>query len=395
MSDKKLRVALINDSWYPMIDGVVTTVDGYAKNMGEYADVTVIAPNSKKGYVDQTDYPLLKSKAVKMPFLDYHCAIPLFDRKFMKLLKEKEFDIIHIHAPFPMGVLGVREAKRRGIPVVATMHAQFKYDFKRATKSDFIAGRMTAVLLRLYNKCDEVWAVNEGTQDLLKDYGFLKPSYVMRAGTEMLPQDKAAARKEVYEMFHIDESLPMFLSVGRITLFKNILFTVDSLKVLKEKGIPFKMIFVGGGVDTDKLKARIKKQGLEEDVILTGKIPDNVLLSQIYAAATLTLFPSHYDTDGLIKYESASQGTPTVLVEGTLAATGLEDKRTGYIGQNSVEGFADKIIEILNDQETYKQVCENVRDELYRTWPQRVQEAYERYLYVIEQYKEKNEKKVK
>ena len=392
MSDKKLRVALINDSWYPMIDGVVTTVNGYAENMGEYAEVTVLAPNSKKGYVDKTDYPLIKSKAIKMPFLDYHFAIPFCDRKFMKLLKEKEFDIIHIHAPFPMGLLGMREAKRRGIPVVATMHAQFKYDFKRAVKSNFIADWMTDVVIRFFNKCDEVWAVNEGTQDILKDYGFLKPSYIMRAGTDMLPQNKEEARKEVYEMFHIDESLPMFLSVGRISLLKNILFTVDSLKVLKEKGIPFKMVFVGGGVDRDKLEAHIKKQGLEDDIILAGKIPDNVLLSKIYAAATLNLFPSYYDTDGLVKYESASQGTPTVLIEGISAAKGVEDKRTGYIGQNSVEGFADKIIEILNDEETYKQVCKNAQDELYRTWPQRVQEAYTRYLYVIEQYKEKNKK---
>jgi len=392
MSDKKLRVALMNDSWYPMIDGVVTTVNDYAKNMDEYAEVMVVVPNSKKDYVDQTDYPLLKCKAVKIPFLDYHLPLPFFDRKFMKLLKEKEFDIIHIHAPFSMGLLGVREAKRRGIPVVATMHAQFKYDFKRAIKLDFIAGWMTAVVIRLFNQCDEVWAVNEGTQDLLKDYGFLKPTHVMRAGTEMLPQNKAAARKEVYEMFNIDESLPMFLSVGRISLLKNILFTVDSLKVLKEKGIAFQMVFVGGGTDRDKLESHIKKQGLEEDVILTGKLPDKVLLSKIYAAATLTLFPSYYDTDGLIKYESASQGTPTVLVEGILAATGLEDKRTGYIGQNSVEGFADKIIEILNDKETYEQVCKNVQKELYRTWPQQVREAYERYLYVIEQYKEKNKK---
>jgi len=214
----------------------------------------------------------------------------------------------------------------------------------------------------------------------------------MRAGTDMLPQNKEEARKEVYEMFHIDESLPMFLSVGRISLLKNILFTVDSLKVLKEKGIPFKMVFVGGGVDRDKLEAHIKKQGLEDDIILAGKIPDNVLLSKIYAAATLNLFPSYYDTDGLVKYESASQGTPTVLIEGISAAKGVDDKRTGYIGQNSVEGFADKIIEILNDEETYKQVCKNAQDELYRTWPQRVQEAYTRYLYVIEQYKEKNKK---
>jgi glycosyltransferase involved in cell wall biosynthesis len=175
----------------------------------------------------------------------------------------------------------------------------------------------------------------------------------------------------------------MFLFVGRINLMKNILFIADALKILKDKGFDYKMVYVGAGGDMEKLETHIKQLGIEDNVVLAGKIMDRVLLSKIYAAADLNLFPSVYDTDGLVKYEGASQHTPTVLMEGISAAKGIEDGVTGYISEANAESFAEKIIEALSDKEKYNKVCKNVHTHLYKTWPQRVKEAYDRYLYLI------------
>ena len=41
MEDKKLNIAIFNDSFYPMIDGVVNVVDNYAKILSKKHNVTV------------------------------------------------------------------------------------------------------------------------------------------------------------------------------------------------------------------------------------------------------------------------------------------------------------------------------------------------------------------
>ena len=42
--DKKITIGLFIDTYYPMVDGVVTVVDNYAKNLIKYANVIVFAP---------------------------------------------------------------------------------------------------------------------------------------------------------------------------------------------------------------------------------------------------------------------------------------------------------------------------------------------------------------
>ena len=46
-------------------------------------------------------------------------------------------------------------------------------------------------------------------------------------------------------------------------------------------------------------------------------------------------------------------------------------------------------------KELYTKVSNNAHNELYRTWEQKVQDAYDRYLYLIEQNKLKLEAKEK
>ena len=59
----------------------------------------------------------------------------------------------------------------------------------------------------------------------------------------------------------------------------------------------------------------------------------------------------------------------------------------GYIAENSVEKFADKIEEIFKDEKKYKQICENAYKDLYVSWDKAVEKAYKDYLRVIENKK--------
>ena len=134
-----------------MIDGVTMVVHNYAKRLVKYADVIVFAPNYPgKDYDDSIfPYKVVRCKSLKAPIIDYGIPIPDFDSNFKKILRESKLDIVHIHSPFMVGKAGIKYAKKHKIPVIATMHSQYKQDFKRAVKNDTLADTLTKKIIRI------------------------------------------------------------------------------------------------------------------------------------------------------------------------------------------------------------------------------------------------------
>ena len=122
-------------------------------------------------------------------------------------------------------------------------------------------------------------------------------------------------------------------------------------------------------------KNLVKKLDLTQNVIFTGKIFDKELLKALYARADLFLFPSKYDTDGLVKFEAAAQKTPTVFLENTGAASSILDNETGFISKDNPKDFAERIYTAITNENLYHHVSEKVFSELYRTWEDSAEEV--------------------
>ena len=139
--EKKITIGLFTDVFYPMTDGVVMVVDNYAKRLMKYANVIVFAPRYIGKEFDDSifNYKVVRCISLKVPFIDYSLPIPKMDNKFIQELKNYHLDIVHIHSPFTVGEAGITYAKKNNIPVVGTMHSQYKQDFLRAVRNDYFA----------------------------------------------------------------------------------------------------------------------------------------------------------------------------------------------------------------------------------------------------------------
>ena len=158
-------------------------------------------------------------------------------------------------------------------------------------------------IMSIFNGCDECWTVNEAVRQLyIHDYALTAPCKVKQNATDHLPVvDRQAAAAEVNAKYGLDADDTVLLFTGRINFIKNIDFIVRSLRIVKDKGIRFKMLFVGQGQDEDKLKALITECGLDEDVVLCGLVKEKEMLEKIYSRAKLFLFPSLYDANSLVQ----------------------------------------------------------------------------------------------
>lgn len=386
---KKIKIGLFLDTFYPLVDGVVVTLDNYAKRLVKYADVVVVVPSfGKEDKKYKFNYKVIRVKSVRLKTFGYNLAVP--DAILLNKLKKENFDIIHIHSPFIIGRLGVTLAKRENIPVVATMHSQFKRDFKRYVKSENIASFMTKNLMRVFNKCNECWALSSSMADLYHDYGYKHTPYIMRNATDMMPiANPLKALDLVNNKYNLKSDEIVLLFVGRMNLQKNLLFLVDSLKCLNDLKFNYKMLFVGTGIDFDKVESRVKEYNLNDKVMFLKEVDDRNLLSSIYLRANLFVFPSLYDASSLVQIEAASQKTPTIFIENAITASNIKDNVNGYIGKNDPMLFAKKIKKIFENNDKYKKVCDKAFIDLYQNYDDITLKVYDRYLEIIDNYKDK------
>ena len=388
---EKLKIGLFIDTFFPMVDGVVMVVDNYARRLAKDFDVTVFAPIGRKDYDDSVfPYRVVRCKSkFPLPFLDYDLPMPNKDKEFKKTLNESNLDLVYIHSPFSIGKVGVKYAKKNNIPVISHLHSQFKRDFYKSTHSKILTSMLLKKIISVFNQSDTAIAVNEFTQNLfVKEYKLKAPTTVIYNATDMLPvADFKNAKNIINQKFELKEDEKIFLFVGRINKLKNIDLSLEALTLLKKQYQEFKFLIVGSGGDIDYYKKKVEKLGINEQVIFVGKILDKEFLKSLYARADLFLFPSKYDTDGLVKFEAAAQKTPTIFLENTGAASSIIDNETGFVSKDSPQDFAEKIYQAITDGKLYGHVSEKTFTDLYRTWDESTVELKNLMLKMIKEKK--------
>ena len=388
---ERLRIGVFMDSWYPDINGVIIVMENLMREMKDYADITLVVPKTGSEK-DDKNYFVNIIRIDSIPLLNTGYKLGMVDveyLKYKKIFKKYDFDIIHIHSPFALGRLGIRIAREKNIPVVATMHTRWEFEFKKYLKSNLVAKMCVNHLIKSYNKCDNCIALNNSLVKVYKDYGYNGKLEIIHNGTDLkIVEDKDKSLKRINDMFNLNKEDIVFLFVGRIISIKNIFFILDVLKELKQREFKFKMIYVGDGPDYKSLSKKIKDYKMNDEVILAGKIMDRELLKDIYFRADLFLFPSLFDSSSLVQIEAASQETPTIFVEGSVTSDSVEDNINGFKEKEDIIMFADRIEKIINDKELIEKVKKTARKDLAQTWDIIAKETYNYYEKVIKEYKD-------
>ena len=114
-----------------------------------------------------------------------------------------------------------------------------------------------------------------------------------------------------------------------------------------------------------------------------GLLRDRDALSACYARADCFLFPSLYDTCGLVVKEAAAFGVPSVVLEASAAAEQILDGVNGFVTEGSVRSYAGKLAELLEHRDDLARAGEGARRTLCTSWTEAVQEVKERYLSLL------------
>ena len=389
---EKIKIAEILDTYYPMIDGPVNVVTNYSKNLNELAECKLLVPKAKKKlkYKDDKPFEVIRCKSM-FGTEGYRLGLPGLDCKFKKKVKNENFDIYHTHSPFSMGKLAIKLGKKYKKPVVATLHTKYYDDFLRVLHGNkFLSKFMLKRIMKVYNKADYVWTVNNASCQVLRDYGYKGEIDVVRNGTDLqYPENATELVEKVNSIHNLYNKKNVFIFVGRIAMYKNLELMARSLQVLKNKGIEFTMLIIGSGFDEEKFKIMVKDLDLSDNFIFTGSISDRKLLQGYYLRSDLFLFPSTFDTSSLVPIEAAAHKLPVLLIKDSCTAENIIDNFNGFLAEENVDTFANRIIEIINEPIKMKQVGEEAARSVYRSWKMVAEEVHEKYKQIIENFSKK------
>lgn len=380
--------AHFNDSFPPIADGVAFGVKNYALWLNrKYGKAYVIVPEFP-GYTDFEEFEVIRFKS--LPLLSrkpYRIGLPEISFEAKRRITELPVDIIHARSPFASGQFALQVATEKNIPLVASFHSQYYFDIKEAVKSESITRKLLGVIAKFYEKADAVWTVNALTAQTLRNYGYSGEIDIIENGIDFkMPANFDEIREEAGARLKIEKDEFVLLYVGQIVWHKNLKMIAEGVANVKKAGLKFRMIFVGEGDADSELRKLVKSLGIEEQTLFLGKVSDRKEILSLYARGDLFLFPSIYDTFGIVVREAAELLCPCLMVEGTNAAHCINNNENGFLCDNNEESFSSAIIRIMNDPQLLKKVAEGAKATLPRSWESVVDKANLKYLDVIKKY---------
>lgn len=395
MENKKISSAQFVDVYFPVVDGVVRVVDNYANTFTKNGHKCCVVAPRIKGHTDNGIYEVLRTSSFRLPGFGYDIPTPnIKGRKIKKYLKEQKFDIYHLHSPFTIGRFAIKMARKNKVPVVAHFHSKYYDDFLNVTKCRLISKLLVKIILKVYNKADAVWTVNESSANTLREYGFKKEITVVPNGTEfVIPDNIKELEEEVIRKYDLKKNENLILYVGQLIWQKNLRLIFDTLKVLKDEKFPFKMLVVGAGYNERAIRKYVSNLGLDDMVFFLGAISNKEELTGIYSVSELFFFPSLYDTFSLVVREAAVLKTPSLLARGANACEGITDNLDGFIEEIDPKKMATRIKQILNDEKKLIEVGEKAAINIPFRWSDVIKVAEKKYQEVIKKYKNKNKSK--
>lgn len=374
------------DTFYPVVDGVVKTVDNYCRIINKESYCCAVVPKNDSLYEDNFPYDVIRAHSVRFPSFEYALPFAAVSKEIKAKLDEKDFKLFHAHSPFFLGHYALEEAKKRNIKIITTFHSKYYDDVLKITNAPPIADFVVKYIVSFYNKVDSVWTVSESTAEVLRSYGYKGDIFIAENGTNFtFPKNANELKKEAKAKYNLVEGEPTLLFIGHQIWQKNLKLVLDTAKELSNRKYKFKMLIVGSGYAKNQILSYAKKLDLlDKEVRFLGQIDEQDEIKALGLASDLFFFPSIYDNAPLVVREAAAMGLPSLLMKDSTAAEPIIDGENGFLCIDDPVATADIIEKIFSQKDKLKEVGQKAKETLGKSWDEIMPKIRDKYLEIIE-----------
>lgn len=361
-SSAPLRVLMVSDVYFPRINGVSTSIETFRADLGaEGMEVRLVAP----AYPEPHEAPAtwrVASRRVPFDPEDRLMKRRPLDRTLEELADEG-VDLIHIQTPFAAHYAGLRAARRRRVPVLATYHTHFEeyiHHYLPLLPRPLLAGIARRIARNQCNGLDAVVVPSLAMRDTLDNYGVRAPLHVLPTGIPVARFANGNGQRFRFRL-GIPEHRPVALFVGRVAHEKNIGFLLDALVHAVRRRPDLLLVVAGEGPALPHLRQQAGAHGLDENVRFVGYLDRATELPDCYAAADVFAFASKTETQGLVLLEAMAAGLPVYALARMGTRDIVEPGRGAIAAPDTPVEFGHGLAALLSDRPQLAKLADDGR----------------------------------
>ena len=340
-----------SDTYRPYVSGGVTSMDVYASELRALGHrVTIVAP----GYPGAADEPhVVRLPSLPLPAYPNLRLIAPVSHRARRQLQALAPDIVHVHTPFAVGLLGLSLSRTVRRPLVFTCHSFYEeYTRYLAPLSGPLRGVIRRYLLAYCRRCQLVLAPSTHLRRFLREIGTTTPIQVLPTGVRSPlsgPAGPIAPRRG--RDARPDDAFVMAL-VGRLGKEKNLDLALTTLAELAGQAAPdrgrWRLLVIGGGPQAEPMRRLAVKLGVGDLVTFAGEIPRQQVFERL-RLADLMIFTSVIETQGLVMLEAMANGLPVVAADSPVARELIRDGIEGRVVPGEPRQMAIAVRGIADD----------------------------------------------
>jgi len=267
--------------------------------------------------------------------------IPNLSDAFSAVLEGEKYDVIHSHY-WISGKVGMRTAKKFGIPSAHTMHTM-----ARVKNMNLAEGERPEPMIRVQGETQVVAAANALIANTDAEAASLVSLYeacpdnvsVVSPGVDLYTFTAGSGRKAAREAVGLPQDAHILAFVGRIQPHKGpeVLIRAVAEMLSHSPHLRPKLITVimggasGSGLgEVERLKDLVSWLNISDVVRFENPVP-RAQIPQWYRAADLVCVPSYSESFGLVALEAQACGTPVVATAVGGLRTAVADGISGVL----------------------------------------------------------------
>lgn len=264
-----------------------------------------------------------------------------------------------VDKPYDVGI-----AYQQGFPtyyLTQKINARKKFSWVNADIEK--AGYRVSFNRPFYEKLDMVIPVSDILGDMLASSNYVDSEKLLPV-YDILNVDLIRQMSNSAVPLNFTSNELIITTVGRMVQPKGYDLAVGAAKLLREKGLIFKWIFVGGGSMKPEIKRLATEYGLLDNIIFTG-VKSNPY--PYMALADIYVQTSRFEGFGLTISEARILNKPVISTNFPVVFNQIRDGENGLICEMTPESIANKILLLANDEQLRNKLIEATHKEVNLT----------------------------
>ncbi|WP_432359032.1 N-acetyl-alpha-D-glucosaminyl L-malate synthase BshA [Sporosarcina sp. UB5] len=347
---RKLKVGII---CYPTIGGSGVVATELGLKMAEKGHEMHFITSSRPFRIPDV-HPNIQFHEVKIDgyavfrYPPYDIALA---NRIAQVIEEEKLDLLHVHYAVPHAVSAAlgKDMANSTIGIITTLHGTdvtilgqdealkntVRYGIHKSNLTTAVSESLRQDTLSLINPDKEIITI----------YNFIDEE-------KYKPVDPGSLKSEL----GIQKEEKVIIHISNFRSVKRVHDIIDSFKIIR-KDIDSKLLLVGAGPKKIEMMEKVKQEGLEGDVIFTGKRDD---LPELLAISDLMFLLSEKEAFGLVLLEAFSCGVPAIATNIGGIPEVIEDGKNGFLVElGDIENAAKKAKILFEDRIMFDRFREN------------------------------------